>query len=177
VAVERLAADEPREDVVGDLTVGVEIRHVTADVFVARVAEDVERGLVGAEDRAVRSDPVSPIAACSKKRPCPRATRGRTRRRPRRAEELEVARVERAGARGGDGEHAQHRAVDEQRHAGDVRPGDRPPSAHDRRGERVGDRRVARDRDEHVVPQGENGCGVGPHDTAYVSEEVFQGVG
>src|SRR4029079_1060182 len=58
VVDERLAAREASQHVVDRRLVGMELRDVLTDVFVARVAEHVALGLVAADHDAIRTPPV-----------------------------------------------------------------------------------------------------------------------
>ena len=57
-SLQRLARGQAPQDVGDDVLVGVELGDVAADVFLPGVAEQLELGAVGAQDRSVGPDPV-----------------------------------------------------------------------------------------------------------------------
>ena len=58
VVTQRPAAPQAREDAVDHRPVDVKLGDVASDVFLARIAQHVELGAIGAQDDAVRPDPV-----------------------------------------------------------------------------------------------------------------------
>ena len=63
VLVEPLAAGQTLENIVNDMSVGVKLGDGASDIFLRRIAEQVELGLVGAQDRPVRADEMQPHGA------------------------------------------------------------------------------------------------------------------
>ena len=62
VVEQRFATRETKEDVVDGRRIDVEFGDIVPDVFVARVAEKVQFGLIGPQNRAVRAHPVQPFS-------------------------------------------------------------------------------------------------------------------